>query len=278
MIKNKYYYWYYSIINNAKLKNRKKGTIHYEVHHIIPTSLGGSNYKDNLVLLTGKEHCTCHHLLTKFTVGKDQSKMNYAWWGMVNAWGRAKSNVKITNRVYAKLKEAIAKQISENNTGRTRIVPEEESIRRKLTAKRGIEHHAYGKPGPTLGSKRPGIGGVKKGYKWTEETLQNVKELRSMPEYKTKMQTAVYKNETRNKKISDAQIGRIGTSLGKVWYNDGVNEFYADVVPENAILGRLPGLNKNKKGMCWFNNGVINKQYHLGTEPEGYSRGRISKK
>ena len=38
-----------SIINNARLKNRKKGgEIYYESHHIIPKCLGGSNDKDNL--------------------------------------------------------------------------------------------------------------------------------------------------------------------------------------------------------------------------------------
>jgi hypothetical protein len=57
-----------------------------------------------------------------------------------------------------------------------------------------------------------------------------------------------------------------------------MNEFYADMVPHGLIAGRLPGLNKSKLGLCWFNNGTINKQFKLGTELEGYSRGRISKK
>jgi len=277
MTNNKYYIWYTAIIRNAKLENRKKGATHYEVHHIIPTALGGTNIKDNLVLLTGKEHCTCHHLLTKFTFGKDQSKMNYAWWGMVNAWGREKNKVRVTNRVYEALKAAIAKQISESNTGKS--YPCSEETKKKLAeSKHGPNNPMYGKPAKHRGTKRPGIGGIKKGTKWTKEAHANIMALRSTAEYKNKMQTTVYKNENRNKKISDAQIGRLGTSLGKVWYNDGINEFYADTIPANATPGRLSGLNKNKKGMCWFNNGLVNKQFHLGTEPEGYLRGRISKK
>lgn len=36
---------------------------YYEIHHIIPRSLSGSNNKDNLVLLTYKEHILAHMLL-----------------------------------------------------------------------------------------------------------------------------------------------------------------------------------------------------------------------
>lgn len=36
---------------------------YYEVHHIIPRSMGGSNDMNNLVRLTVKEHRHCHILL-----------------------------------------------------------------------------------------------------------------------------------------------------------------------------------------------------------------------
>jgi len=56
---------YDAIIEKAKSENRKKhnGT-YYENHHIIPTCLNGINKKENLVLLTAKEHYVCHKLLT----------------------------------------------------------------------------------------------------------------------------------------------------------------------------------------------------------------------
>ena len=47
----------------------------YETHHILPTSMGGNNDKDNLVVLTPREHYICHLLLSKFTKGKDRTKM-----------------------------------------------------------------------------------------------------------------------------------------------------------------------------------------------------------
>jgi hypothetical protein len=55
---------YDSLIKNAKLQNRKKHQgIYYENHHIVPRSLGGSDSKENLVLLTAKEHFISHKLL-----------------------------------------------------------------------------------------------------------------------------------------------------------------------------------------------------------------------
>jgi hypothetical protein len=61
---------YNTIIEKAKKENRKKLNknnfiyIYYENHHILPKCLGGDNSKENLVLLTAKEHYVCHKLLT----------------------------------------------------------------------------------------------------------------------------------------------------------------------------------------------------------------------
>jgi len=65
-LQNKYSSWYYSIISKAKSQVRsKKDGQYYESHHIIPKSLGGNNSKQNLVLLTAREHYICHLLLPK---------------------------------------------------------------------------------------------------------------------------------------------------------------------------------------------------------------------
>jgi len=55
---------YESLISNAQLEKRKKHTgIYYEKHHIIPRCLGGNDSRENLVLLTAKEHFIAHKLL-----------------------------------------------------------------------------------------------------------------------------------------------------------------------------------------------------------------------
>jgi hypothetical protein len=54
-----------NIIANAKISNRSKKTGIYERHHIIMTSVGGSDTDENTVLLTPKEHFIIHYLLWK---------------------------------------------------------------------------------------------------------------------------------------------------------------------------------------------------------------------
>lgn len=72
-IDNKYTKWYFKLIENAK--NRSNVEIYMEKHHIIPKSLGGTDY-ENIVLLTAKEHFVAHHLLTKMVENKnDKGKM-----------------------------------------------------------------------------------------------------------------------------------------------------------------------------------------------------------
>lgn len=68
----------------TKQKPNNTGYVYYEVHHIVPKSLGGNNKKANLVLLTAKEHFRCHYLLIDFVVGNDRSKMCNALWRMVH--------------------------------------------------------------------------------------------------------------------------------------------------------------------------------------------------
>jgi len=71
---------YDRIINQAKLESRNKNSsIYYEWHHIIPKSFGGSNSKENLVLLTAQEHYMAHYYLWKYY---KTGKMAMAFWRM----------------------------------------------------------------------------------------------------------------------------------------------------------------------------------------------------
>ncbi len=56
------YLSYYSrLCETRKLLDRSKGgACYYEEHHILPRSLGGNDSKDNLVLLTPREHPHCN--------------------------------------------------------------------------------------------------------------------------------------------------------------------------------------------------------------------------
>ena len=76
---------YDGIVNKAKLENRVKlsklviNYMYYENHHIIPKCLKGSNNKENLVLLTPREHFIAHLLLTNMYTGSAKAKMCYAF-------------------------------------------------------------------------------------------------------------------------------------------------------------------------------------------------------
>jgi hypothetical protein len=74
---------YENLIEKARLSNRKKGVnVYYEKHHIIPKCFGGSNKKENLVLLTAKEHFIAHLLLIQLYEGKEKSKMTFGLFQM----------------------------------------------------------------------------------------------------------------------------------------------------------------------------------------------------
>jgi len=76
---------YEILINSRQLLDRKKGEgIYYEKHHILPRCLGGDNSKENLILLTAKEHFIAHLLLIKCYEGKERNKMVQALWAMVS--------------------------------------------------------------------------------------------------------------------------------------------------------------------------------------------------
>lgn len=123
------------------------------------------------------------------------------------------------------------------------------------------------------GITRPGIGGRKLGTKWSESERETQLLVRSQPGY-----YEFNKCPIRAKKISDSKKGKPGSAKDKQWFNNGVIETYKDICPDGFVKGRLPRLQISKRGMCWYNNGVINKQFKEGTELDGFTRGRINKK
>lgn len=74
---------YKELIDYAKNKIRiKGGGKYYELHHIVPVFLGGTNDKSNLILLTLYEHVLAHYLLA---IENENNKKVYA--GNINsAW------------------------------------------------------------------------------------------------------------------------------------------------------------------------------------------------
>lgn len=105
---------YYQIIERAIKETRKairyKGNgTYYELHHIIPRSLGGLDKANNLVLLTAKEHYICHWLLVKRNdIGSvARNKMIKAWY-MMAACGKTQRHKLRNMNDYAKYRNEMS--------------------------------------------------------------------------------------------------------------------------------------------------------------------------
>lgn len=222
-------------------------------HHIIPRHVGGTNDPSNLIELTIEEHSLAHKLLYE----------QHGRWQDRVAWLSLAGIMKDEERIYEILKNS-------NPGGYTHT----EEAKAKLSEMRmGNKNPMYGKIAANAGTKRPGVGGRKKGTGWSAEERTNQEAVRSKPGYYDFTQDPI-----RNKKISDATKGRVGSALGKHWYNNSIIETYNDICPAGFIKGRLPRSQLNKRGLLWYNNGIVNKQFKENMQLEGFSRGRIIKK
>lgn len=129
-IPNKYTRCYFRLIERAR---ERVLSGYKERHHIIPSCLGGSNTKDNLVSLTAREHFLCHLLLTKMCLGKDRSKMFRALLFMLQPNTKTSGRQKASSRWFELIR------IRGNEGSRGRVVSEE--TRAKISASK------KGKPG-----------------------------------------------------------------------------------------------------------------------------------
>lgn len=144
-INNKYAAVYYKIVDRAKIRILPKET-YKELHHIIPKSLGGSDDKENLVFLTGREHLICHLLLVRITESSDKAKMISAAWSMANLENNGQSRTKLNSRQYSILREQFSKSHSvrmiENNPMNS---PEVKQIHQQAIIRRGKTSGMTGK-------------------------------------------------------------------------------------------------------------------------------------
>lgn len=114
---------------------------YYEVHHVIPKFLGGTDEAHNLVRLTASEHFGIHQLLVK--TYPEESKLAYAASMLTVSSSR---HERVNNKYYSWLKKRFAEQLSNQRKG----IPKSEETRRKMSvAKKGIvvgyKNNFYGK-------------------------------------------------------------------------------------------------------------------------------------
>jgi len=138
---------YNAIVNRANSSNRSKKLGYFEKHHIIPKCVGGSNHKDNLVLLTAREHFICHRLLTHLY--PDNNKLKFAFWAMCNQLtGDVIRKYKVTSGLYSKAKLNFATVNSKRHKGKKISQHQIDTARRYMLSDRNPRRGKVGKLSP----------------------------------------------------------------------------------------------------------------------------------
>jgi NUMOD3 motif len=181
-INNKYYKWYYALINRARTRTL---TGYGEWHHIIPRSLGGSNDKNNLVHLTAREHLIVHMLLPRFV--NNSSPMWCALFFMMVA-GKTKTTSKLYEQArieYIKTRTGVPRsditrfKISVAKTGKKQTIEHRKNNSLAKTGKPLSPEHKSkvsealkGRPRPI--ETRAKISSTLKGHLMSAETISKI--------------------------------------------------------------------------------------------------------
>lgn len=132
-IDNKYRKWYFTIIHKASQQKRSRKQGYFEKHHIVPKSLGGSNEKENLVLLTAREHFVCHLLLTHMCSGKDKDRMVFACLKLSGGtWYLPEGTIR--SRTYERIKKHAAIVSSKRMKGIPKSQTHRDNLRKSFRA------------------------------------------------------------------------------------------------------------------------------------------------
>lgn len=188
---------YNQLINSRKALNRnKKDGNYYEKHHIIPKCLGGSNKKDNIILLTPREHFIAHLLLTEMYEGKIKSKMCYAFLLMCAKAPLAKRI--ITSKQF----DLARKKMSENYIGENNpYFGKKHSKESKIKMTKHLIGNTF----------RLGMAAPNKGKKMSEEQKKKLQGIKRSEE--TKLKLSISKKGKGAKKILCIENGIIYNSI-----------------------------------------------------------------
>lgn len=140
------------VIERAISENRKRGRdCYYEQHHIKPKCMGGTNRKDNLVLLTAREHFIVHKILP-IIYPRYRKELHLALHRMTfSTTDKMKRNYRIGAREFERLRKEIGESLLGDNNPfsnkqHTEKTKETISIKAKKRLSEPQNHPLYGKP------------------------------------------------------------------------------------------------------------------------------------
>lgn len=219
-----YAYQYFKIISNRVQHPLTRNDCYVEKHHIIPKSEGGSDYNDNLVNLTAREHYIAHILLAKIY---DDKKM----WCAVNRLIHGNDFMKynhISSRMYEYLKKNIFSTQHTPMFGNHHSELTKEKIRKGMLGKSNAL-----------------------GFKQSDEAKKKISESRNRKkgnyslEEKRKMSESMKKYwiDHRDEILSKRTKWR--ENIGTHWYNNGNTNIRAKECPEGFVAGILRKTHNN---------------------------------
>lgn len=190
---------YNKLVKTRRALNRKKGyELYYEKHHIVPRWLGGKDTKNNLVLLTAKEHYVAHLLLWKHY--RDRSSA-LAFHKMTKSTNKHQQR-KFTARQFEKARLAFVQTQSGNlNWSRNNESPLKGKPNINKGKKLGKRDWMTGDNNPSRReSVRESIRATLKGRKRSEEHNRNLQAALT-PEIKKLRSQKIWETRRRNQQL-----------------------------------------------------------------------------
>lgn len=242
-----YFKIYTNLITKCTKENRKRGQpIYYESHHIIPACLGGSNKKNNRILLTAREHFVAHKLL--FKIYPNNKKIALAYHSIVYTM-QDKRKIKRSSRDFQLAREAAS------------------------FASKGENNPRYGKK-LSEETKRK-IGETHKGNTYTKGTTHSIETKMKISVANKGRLLGIPKSQQMKDRLSKTNTGRVGGTAGKrimtqrkpisavcplgnyMEFSGAIEMKYSFGLNPTCILECLNGQQKTTRG--WSNFKYINK-------------------
>ena len=147
---------YSKLIYKALKRNGIEG--YFELHHIVPKSLGGLDDKSNLIKLTAREHFIAHFLLAKIYGGNQ--------WAAIARFKHGNKKSYFNSRLYEIARKKHAEQASKVHKG----------SKRSAEACVNISKSLIGKPQPWVSIRMKGnnFGSANKNRKYSAEQRANI--------------------------------------------------------------------------------------------------------
>lgn len=263
---------------NNFIESRKNRIIpnetYVEIHHIIPVSLGGLSDKENLIVLTAREHYIAHWILSKAYHGK----MDYAFW-MMNLSTNDKHKRYKNSYIYEKEREYISEKLSKSMKGRIYCIDLETKNVVLVSLAEYYQYKDIKFESINKGKSVYIINGVKKRLSTNDPRIESGEAVHYRTNYHHKQSTIekMKKNGIHNRKL----ITNLKTNELKYINPD-------EDVPDGWIYGYTPEQlkeikeqrQKTFKKVRWITDGQINKRLDLSLHslPEGWKIGRTLKK